>query len=92
MRRFFQWAKKLTRELYIQYVLKPTAWFDATETYAKSKIAVDLQNTRGAAAVDYLENIEGIAEVTELCVEFVFEQQGETQVSEISVEIVMEEV
>ena len=73
-------------------LLGSTLWLDATETYAKSKVAVDLVNTRGIAAVDYLESIEGIVEMGQLGVEMVFEQAEETQISELGLEIVFEEV
>ena len=72
--------------------LLPTAWFDGSETYAKSKIAVDLQNTTGSTYTDYLDAIEGQVEITELGLEMVFEQAEETQISELGVEIVFEEV
>jgi hypothetical protein len=55
-------------------------------------VAVDLVNTRGIAAVDYLESIEGIVEMGQLGVEMVFEQEAETQISELGVEIVFEEI
>ena len=72
--------------------LLPTAWLDATETYAKSKIAVDLQNTTGTTYTDYLEAIEGQVEISELGIEVVFEQADETQISELGIEVVFEEV
>ena len=44
---------KLTLEEMVA-LLGSTLWLDATETYAKSKVAVDLVNTIAAAQVDYL--------------------------------------
>jgi len=44
---------KLTLEEMVA-ALGSTLWLDATETYAKSKVAVDLVNTIAAAQVDYL--------------------------------------